>query len=202
MNEDVSSNLTDHLSEKISGTETTSNEHFELLPHSDSDQNLDLEFKKIPDQMAFKIGDVADLVQVKPYVLRYWEQEFKSLNPKKAINNQRIYSRRDVETVILIKKFLYVDQFSIPGARKALKEYRETKAKVNSLTKDNQLNSKNFKPINLSGSIAFVDSQSSTNSAELLTEKYIKIEDSISKLISKIRSVRGKLEHKFHQIGI
>ena len=86
--------------------------------------NLEHELQKIPDQMAFKIGDVADLLGVKPYVLRYWEQEFKSLNPKKAANNQRIYSRRDVETVILIKKFLYIDQFSIPGARIALEEFR------------------------------------------------------------------------------
>lgn len=87
--------------------------------------NLESEFKKIPDQMAFKIGDVADLLGPKPYVLSYWEQEFKSLNPKKAANNQRIYSKRDVETVILIKMFLYLDQFSIPRARKALEEYRD-----------------------------------------------------------------------------
>lgn len=169
-----------------------------------AEDSIESEFKKIPDQMAFKIGDVADLVQVKPYVLRYWEQEFKSLNPKKAVNNQRIYSRRDVETVILIKKFLYVDQFSIPGARKALKEYREIQAKLNvaSKEKQTQLDSNSIISPGLPGNTLFVNASNVTESAELLTEKYIKIEDSISKLISKIRSVRGKLEHKFHQIGL
>ncbi len=161
----------------------------------DKDFDLKLEFKKIPDQMAFKIGDVADLLGVKPYVLRYWEQEFKSLNPKKAANNQRIYSKRDVETVILIKMFLYIDQFSIPGARKALKDYRDLqiqKTKV-LLSQDNSSNQ------NLAGQKS---SAQSAQSADLLTEKYIKIEMSISHLISKIRSVKGKLEHKFHQIGL
>lgn len=165
--------------------------------------NLEQELQKIPDQMAFKIGDVADLIGVKPYVLRYWEQEFKTLNPKKAVNNQRIYSRRDVETVILIKKFLYLDQFSIPGARKALKEFREKQSALqNPTTPDASAETTNA-PI-VSGALAehqFI-STPKDDSAELLTEKYIKIEESITQLISKIRSVRGKLEHRFHQIGL
>lgn len=159
--------------------------------------NLEAEFDKIPDQMAFKIGDVADLLQVKPYVLRYWEQEFKALNPKKAVNNQRIYSRRDVETVILIKKFLYIDQFSIPGAIKALKEHRDQQ-----LQKLKDEKNKNNPFQNSSSNLNFHESTTSVKSAELLTEKYIKIEESISGLISKIKSVKGKLEHKFHKIGL
>lgn len=149
--------------------------------------NLENEFKKIPNQMAFKIGDVADLIQVKPYVLRYWEQEFKSLNPKKALNNQRIYSRRDVETVILIKKFLYVDQFSIAGARKALKEYKDTLVKNTSPAQTSEIQM---------DSIPIIESQLQ------MTDKYIQLEVSITKLISKIRSFRGKIEHKFYQIGL
>lgn len=164
--------------------------------------SLDQEFAKIPDQMAFKIGDVADLIQVKPYVLRYWEQEFKALNPKKAMNNQRIYSRRDVETVILIKKFLYMDQFSIPGARKALKEYREQQQtqRLQEISKQNiSFVEGQTNPSTQDSSQSLADSHMS---AELLTEKYIKLEDSINRLISKIRSVKGKLEHRFFQIGL
>lgn len=77
--------------------------------------------QKIPDKMAFKIGEAAEMVGVKQYVLRYWETEFEALRPRKSKNNQRIYSRRDVETAMMIKKLLYEDRFSIEGARAALK---------------------------------------------------------------------------------
>lgn len=75
----------------------------------------------IPDKMAFKIGEAADMVGVKQYVLRYWETEFDMLRPRKSKNNQRVYSRRDVETAMMIKKLLYEDRYSIEGARSALR---------------------------------------------------------------------------------
>lgn len=85
------------------------------------------ELAKIPDKLAFRIGEVADIVGVKTYVLRYWESEFEALRPKKSKQNQRMYERRDVETLLLIKKLLYKDRFSIEGARAAL---RKTKKQV------------------------------------------------------------------------
>lgn len=88
------------------------------------DSELERDLKRIPDKMAFKIGEVADLVGVKPYVLRYWETEFEQLKPKKSRHNQRMYERRDVETLLLIKKLLYRDRFSIEGARTAIKRLR------------------------------------------------------------------------------
>ena len=75
----------------------------------------------IPGKMAFKIGEAAAMVGVKQYVLRYWETEFDQLRPRKSKNGQRVYSRRDVETAMMIKKLLYEDRFSIEGARAALK---------------------------------------------------------------------------------
>jgi len=75
---------------------------------------------KIPDKMAFKIGEVADILGVKQYVLRYWETEFEELNPKKSGNNQRMYTRKNVETALMIQKLLHRDRFSIEGARKIL----------------------------------------------------------------------------------
>ncbi len=79
----------------------------------------------IPDKMAFKIGEAADYVGVKQYVLRYWESEFDILQPKKSKNGQRMYSKRDVETALLIKKLLHEDRFSIEGAQSALRKLRK-----------------------------------------------------------------------------
>ena len=78
----------------------------------------------IPTKRYFTIGEVGTLCGVKPHVLRYWEQEFEVLKPKKASNNQRLYTRKDVENAFLIKKLLYRDRFSIEGARQALKDVR------------------------------------------------------------------------------
>ena len=86
--------------------------------------DLTEQVENIPDKMAFKIGEAAELVGVKQYVLRFWETEFDQLRPKKSKNNQRIYSRRDVETALLIRKLLYDDRFSIEGARAVLREAR------------------------------------------------------------------------------
>jgi DNA-binding transcriptional MerR regulator len=75
---------------------------------------------EIPNKLYFKIGEVARLTGVKPYVLRYWETEFSGLGPKKSGTNQRQYRRKDVELVLEIKRLLYEKRFTIEGARKHL----------------------------------------------------------------------------------
>ncbi len=109
------------------------------LPEALCDAQLIQEIQAIPDKMGFKIGDVADLLGVKQYVLRYWESEFEILRPKKAANNQRYYTRKDVENVLIIRKLLHRDRFSIEGARAALKD---VKVFVKKEKQWNQLNSK------------------------------------------------------------
>lgn len=94
------------------------------------DPELAAELSRIPDKLAFKIGEVADLLGVKPYVLRYWETEFEVLKPKKSKHNQRMYERKDVENLMLIKKLLYRDRFSIEGARSALKKLKKDNVRV------------------------------------------------------------------------
>ena len=89
-----------------------------------ADAQLVEDLNSIPAKMAFKIGEAAELLGVKQYVLRYWETEFEALSPKKSKNNQRVYTRRDVETAMLIKKLLYADRFSIEGARAALRQLK------------------------------------------------------------------------------
>lgn len=91
------------------------------LPAALVDEELLRELAAIPDRMGFKIGDVAEMLGVKQYVLRYWETEFEILKPKKASNNQRYYTRKDVENVYLIRKLLHRDRFAIEGAKAALK---------------------------------------------------------------------------------
>lgn len=93
-------------------------------PKIEADEDLLEGMETIPDKMAFKIGEAAEMVGVKQYVLRYWETEFDVLRPRKSKNGQRVYSRRDVETAMMIKKLLYNDRFSIEGARSALRQLK------------------------------------------------------------------------------
>lgn len=76
----------------------------------------------IPDKRYFAIGEVSELCQVKPHVLRYWEQEFPQLRPVKRRGNRRYYQFQDVEMVRLIRSLLYEQGFTIDGARKQLKQ--------------------------------------------------------------------------------
>ena len=74
----------------------------------------------IPDKLYFRIGEVARLGGIKPYVLRFWETEFPTLKPKPSGSGQRLYRRKDVEHVLEIKRLLYQERFTIEGARKHL----------------------------------------------------------------------------------
>jgi DNA-binding transcriptional MerR regulator len=74
------------------------------------------------DKLYFKIGEVADIVAAPAYVLRYWESEFKAIKPQKSRAQQRVYRRRDVETLLRIKHLLYTRKFTIAGARQQLRE--------------------------------------------------------------------------------
>jgi DNA-binding transcriptional MerR regulator len=81
---------------------------------------------QIPDKLYFRIGDVARLLQVEPYVLRFWETEFPQLKPGKSGTGQRLYRKRDVELALRIKHLLYEKGYTIAGARQVFKS--ETRA--------------------------------------------------------------------------
>lgn len=76
----------------------------------------------IPDKQAFRIGEVAELLGVRPSVLRFWETEFKTVKPVKTKSGQRIYSRANVERLVEIRRLLYDKKYTIAGARRRLRE--------------------------------------------------------------------------------
>src|SRR5712671_886474 len=76
--------------------------------------------EEIPDKLYFRIGEVARLAGIKPYVLRFWETEFPALDPKKSGTGHRLYRRKNVQMVLEIKRLLYEKRYTIEGARKFL----------------------------------------------------------------------------------
>jgi DNA-binding transcriptional MerR regulator len=82
------------------------------------------------DKRYFRIGEASRIIGVEPYVLRYWESEFPQIRPQRADSNQRTYQKKDLETVLEIKKLLYQEKMTIEGAKQRLREGRAKKAIV------------------------------------------------------------------------
>ncbi|MDP1860982.1 MAG: MerR family transcriptional regulator [Gemmatimonadaceae bacterium] len=78
-----------------------------------------------PVQEFFSIGDVCLLTDLKPHVLRYWESQFRFLNPAKNRSGNRVYQRREVELIQLVKHLLYSEKYTIDGARQKVDEHRK-----------------------------------------------------------------------------
>lgn len=79
-----------------------------------------------PLQEFFSIGEVCSLTDLKPHVLRYWESQFRFLNPAKNRSGNRVYQRREIELILLVKHLLYTDKYTIEGARQCVEQYRRT----------------------------------------------------------------------------
>jgi DNA-binding transcriptional MerR regulator len=78
---------------------------------------------RIPENKRFfRIGEVSRIIGVEPYVLRYWETEFPQIRPRRADSNQRTYQRKDLETIMEIKRLLYEEKMTIEGAKRQLKQ--------------------------------------------------------------------------------
>jgi DNA-binding transcriptional MerR regulator len=79
-----------------------------------------------PVQEFYSIGEVCALTDLKPHVLRYWESQFRFLNPAKNRSGNRVYKAREVELIMLVKHLLYTEKFTIDGARQRVDQYRRT----------------------------------------------------------------------------
>ena len=77
-----------------------------------------------PVQEFFSIGEVCELTDLKPHVLRYWESQFRFLNPAKNRSGNRVYKSREVELIMLVKHLLYTEKYTIDGARQRIEEQR------------------------------------------------------------------------------
>ena len=84
------------------------------------DRDPTAELPPIPGKRYFKIGEVSELCDVKPHVLRYWEQEFPQIDPVRRTGNRRYYQRQDVIVVRQIRSLLYDQGFTINGARQRM----------------------------------------------------------------------------------
>ncbi len=120
------------------------------LAHKLVESKLNLELEKSafftePAKKYFRIGEVAEVLRVEPYVVRYWESEFSMVKPMKSGSGHRVYSRKDVEMLLRIRGLLYEDKFSIEGAKRKLREYRSSQvALVDNSHQKNQLLLKSF----------------------------------------------------------
>ncbi|PKN34517.1 MAG: MerR family transcriptional regulator [Deltaproteobacteria bacterium HGW-Deltaproteobacteria-19] len=81
--------------------------------------------KMIPDKAYFRIGEVSRILDVEPYVIRYWESVFKTVRPERTRSDQRRYRRKDVQELLVIKDLLYGKRFTIAGAKKELRRMKQ-----------------------------------------------------------------------------
>jgi|SRR5579864_7307608 len=86
--------------------------------------------QEITEKNLYRIGEVSRITDTKPFVLRYWETEFPMLQPVKSPKGHRLYRRKDVDTVLLIKRLLYDEGFTIAGARRHLRDISEGPAEA------------------------------------------------------------------------
>jgi DNA-binding transcriptional MerR regulator len=77
-----------------------------------------------PVQEYFSIGEVCSMTSLKPHVLRYWESQFRFLNPAKNRSGNRVYQRKEIELIVLVKHLLYTEKYTIEGARRKVDEHR------------------------------------------------------------------------------
>ena len=77
-------------------------------------------------QEFYSIGEVCALTDLKPHVLRYWESQFRFLNPAKNRSGNRVYKAREVELIMLVKHLLYNEKYTIEGARQRIDQYRRS----------------------------------------------------------------------------
>ncbi len=108
---------------------------------------------EIPNKLFFRIGEVCKLLNLEAYVLRFWEKEFPTLSPTKGANGRRMYRKKDVEMVLMIKGLLYEKGFTIAGAKKVLANSRNKESLSDSLWSKNDTEKDSRLPASHSSSI-------------------------------------------------
>jgi DNA-binding transcriptional MerR regulator len=141
----------------------------------------------IPAKRYFTIGEVSDLCGVKPYVLRYWEQEFTQLKPMKRRGNRRYYQHHEVLLIRRIRELLYEQGFTISGARNRLTELVHSRADVPGL------NEKEPDPAELADADEMLADGASAQAEEVPLPEVITTEVSMIQMRQELISIRGLL---------
>lgn len=90
--------------------------------HKHASQRINPYQLAVPDKLFYKIGEVSKITGVESYVLRYWQTEFPFLNPRKNKSGQRVYVKKDLEVILVVKKMLYQERYTIEGVRKRFED--------------------------------------------------------------------------------
>ncbi|MCX5827984.1 MAG: MerR family transcriptional regulator [Syntrophus sp. (in: bacteria)] len=93
----------------------------------------------IPDKTYFRIGEVSSILGVESYVVRYWESEFKSVKPVRTRSDQRLYRRKDLDELLIIRDLLYKDHFTIKGAKNQLSRRGSITCQEGTVNQERQL---------------------------------------------------------------
>lgn len=107
----------------------------DLIRHDVGPVAVGFSHTTVPDKKYFRIGEASEIIGVEPYVLRYWETEFKTIKPTKSGSGHRVYSRRDLESLMKIRHLLYIEKFSIKGAKKKLARRDPVEQVVDTITR-------------------------------------------------------------------
>jgi DNA-binding transcriptional MerR regulator len=141
------------------------------------------------EKLFFTIGETAQLLDVKAYVLRYWETEFKQLNPQKSETGQRVYRSKDVQICQTIKRLLYVEKYTIAGAKQKLEEFEKTGFDLMPVTPSNQDNAlevaQRQSPPQEKGTIEIPSAQSGNKDARVKSSEFRMLFAEIRKILKK-----------------
>ncbi|MCA1961185.1 MAG: MerR family transcriptional regulator [Desulfomonile sp.] len=140
----------------------------------------------IPEKQYFKIGEVSEILDVEPYVLRYWESEFKILKPTRTRARQRLYHKKDLELLLEIKHLLYDEKFTIAGAKKRLQEMKRQEAAEKRAKKSSKAEKQKPQTVNYEAVV--------TNSDEAQDVEKADYRDILREIKKELKELRAILE--------
>ncbi len=137
-------------------------------------------------KLYYSISEVSKLTELEQYVLRYWESEFEQLKPAKNLSGNRIYTNKEIKLILLIKKLLREEKYTIEGARKYLRNYaQKEEMEAKSISEQNNSNHSSGSELRLFNSEEELSSGSSSKNVALKNDLR-ELKDFLNDLLSEI----------------